>query len=97
MTGVQTCALPICFNVYPNPSPNGSATISFNLTKNVTSLKITLRDILGKEISNIINDKSFATGKYNLSIDKTHKLQPGIYFVQFNADNSTKVLKLIVQ
>ncbi len=85
------------FNVYPNPSPNGSATISFNLTKNVSSLKITVRDILGKEVTNVINNQAFAAGQYTLSIDKTHKLQSGVYFVQFNADNNTKVLKLIVQ
>jgi PKD repeat protein len=85
------------FNVYPNPSTNGSATISFNLTKNVNTLEVSLIDVLGKEVTKVINSKSFAPGKYTLDVDKTHKLESGIYFIRFSADDNVKVKKLIVQ
>lgn len=84
-------------NVYPNPTNNGSATISFNLTKNVANLQVSLMDIIGKEIVSVINEQSFPQGKYTLNIDQTHQLKSGIYFIQFRADDNVKIEKLIVQ
>jgi PKD repeat protein len=85
------------FNVYPNPSTDGAATISFNLTENVNKLEVSLIDVLGKEVTKVINGKSFAPGKYSLDVDKTHRLESGIYFIRFSADDNVKVKKLIVQ
>jgi len=84
------------FIVYPNPT-NSSAKISFNLKTDVKSLSIKLRDVLGKDVTNVIIDQSFNTGKYTLDIDEGRKLSSGIYMVEFNADNNIKTLKLIVQ
>lgn len=84
------------FSIYPNPT-NHAATVTFNLTKEVANLSITIRDILGKEVTNVINGQSFAKGKYNLTIDENKQLGAGVYFVVFNADNNVITQKLIVK
>jgi len=84
------------FSVYPNPTSE-SAIVSFNLATEVKTLKITLKDVLGKEVTKIVNGQSFSAGKYNMSIDQGKKLAPGLYFVEFNADNKVKIEKLIVK
>ncbi len=84
------------FSVYPNPTTE-SAIVSFNLATEVKTLKITLKDVLGKEVTKIVNGQSFSAGKYNMSIDQGKKLASGLYFVEFNADNKVKIEKLIVK
>lgn len=82
--------------VYPNPTKE-SAIISFNLINNVKNLKIVLRDVLGKEVAQIVNGASFNTGKYTVAIDQQQKLSSGLYFIEFNADNNIQIEKLIVE
>jgi hypothetical protein len=82
--------------VYPNPM-NESASISFNLQNNVSSLTILVRDVLGKEVTRIVNNSKFSAGKYTLSIDKEKLLSSGLYFIEFNADNNVQIEKLIVK
>ncbi|MBL4594736.1 MAG: T9SS type A sorting domain-containing protein, partial [Flavobacteriales bacterium] len=84
------------FNVYPNPT-NAGAQISFNLTKGINNLSIKVRNAIGQEVTSVINGKSFVAGKYTLKIDEGRKLSPGVYFIEFNADNNIKIQKLIVQ
>ena len=83
-------------SVYPNPT-NSSAQISFNLTQDVKNLSIKVRNAVGQEVTSVINGQPFNTGKYTLKIDEERKLSSGIYFIEFNADDNTKVQKLIVQ
>lgn len=84
------------FNVYPNPTKD-NAVISFNLTKNVGNLTIVVKDLLGKDVSSVINGQSFAAGKYTLSVDETNQLSSGVYFIQFQADNNVITQKLVIQ
>ncbi|PCJ23410.1 MAG: hypothetical protein COA97_11790 [Flavobacteriales bacterium] len=84
------------FSVYPNPT-NSSAQISFNLTKDVKNLSIKVRNAIGQEVTSVIEGQSFNSGKYTLKIDEQRKLSPGIYFIEFNADDNVKVQKLIIQ
>ncbi|MDT8411352.1 MAG: M43 family zinc metalloprotease [Vicingaceae bacterium] len=84
------------FVIYPNPAKN-NAVISFNLTKDVDNLSVVVKDLLGKDVTNIINGQSFATGKYTLSIDENNQLSSGVYFVQFRADNNVITQKLVIQ
>lgn len=84
------------FSVYPNPTSQ-SATVTFNLATQVKSLKITLKDVLGNEVTKIVNNQSFSAGKYTLAIDQSKKLASGLYFIEFNADNKIKVEKLVVK
>jgi len=84
------------FSIYPNPT-NSSAQISFNLVKAVKVLSIKVRNAVGQEVTNVINEQAFGAGKYTLKIDEERKLASGIYFVEFNADDNVKVQKLIIQ
>ncbi|HRN42440.1 MAG TPA: M43 family zinc metalloprotease [Vicingus sp.] len=83
-------------NIFPNPM-NESAVLSFGLSQEVKNLSITMRDVLGKEVTKIINGQYFSAGRYTLSIDKEKKLQSGLYFIEFNADNKVTVEKLIIR
>lgn len=83
-------------NIFPNPA-NETTNLTYLLSSNVTSLKITLRDVLGKEVTKIVNDHSFSAGKYTLAVDQGKKLAPGLYFIEFNADNNIRLEKLIVK
>lgn len=94
--GIEETKLVNNLSVYPNPTTE-SAFVSFNLIGNVKNLNITLRDVLGKEVTKIINAQAFAAGKYTLSIDQQKKLQSGLYFIEFNADNKVSVEKLVVK
>jgi hypothetical protein len=94
--GVDEAKLVNNLSVYPNPM-NESAVLSFNLVSEVKNLSVTLRDVLGKEVTKIVNGQSFAAGRYTLSIDQQKKLQSGLYFIEFNADNKVTVEKLIVK
>lgn len=82
--------------VFPNPM-NERATISFFLRNNISKLNIVIKDVLGREVTKVVNNTSFNSGKYTMNIDKTNKLSLGLYFIEFNADNNIQVEKLIVQ
>ncbi|MBI2280257.1 MAG: T9SS type A sorting domain-containing protein [Bacteroidetes bacterium] len=82
--------------IFPNPTSE-SAALSFNLISEVKNLSVTLKDVLGKEVTKIINGQPFAAGRYTLSIDQGKKLASGLYFIEFNADNKISVEKLIVR
>ncbi len=95
-TGVDEFENIASFSVYPNPTTS-NAKISFNLVKNVSNLKITVKNALGQNVTNVVNGQSFNTGKYTLNIDEQRKLAPGLYFIEFNADNNIKAQKFIIQ
>jgi PKD repeat protein len=82
--------------VFPNPMSD-KTTLSFFIKNNVTQLNVKIKDVLGKEVTRIVNNAHFSAGKYNLEIDKTNKLSSGLYFIEFNADNNVQTEKLIVK
>lgn len=84
------------FNVYPNPTKS-SARISFFLNSDVQSLNIRIKDLLGNNVTNVINNQTFNAGEYTLNIDNGEKLSAGVYLVEFNADDNIKIVKLVVQ
>jgi len=94
--GVEDFSNVASFSVYPNPT-NSSAQISFKLVRDVKALSIKVRNAVGQEVTSVINEQSFSTGKYTLKIDEERKLAAGIYFIEFNADSNVSVQKLIVQ
>ena len=84
------------FNVFPNPTKS-SAQISFHLNNDVHNLSITIKNTLGQITSYVIKGQAFNSGKYTLKIDEERKLSPGMYLIEFNADNNIKTQKLIIQ
>ncbi|NJM79202.1 MAG: T9SS type A sorting domain-containing protein [Flavobacterium sp.] len=76
--------------LYPNPS-NGLVTIKLNTTENV---KITLNDILGKEVyqTTLQNDNPV----FNKNIDLNH-LEKGLYIVLLEFEGKSHTKKLIIE
>lgn len=95
--GIEEIEKALNINIYPNPVHNESATVSFSLVASVSNLQISVRDVLGKKITSIINGDSFSPGKYNLSVDEKRSLKAGIYFIEFNIDNKIITKKLIIR
>ena len=76
----------------PNPANQGSI-ISYQLITN-SEVKISVYDLLGKEIMEVANEKQ-STGEHQLNIN-TAQLQSGIYFVKMNVDAEQQIQKLII-
>lgn len=81
--------------VYPNPAAgNETITLVYNLTKNTSDASYTIFDMTGKMVERAqINGTS---GLHTEQIN-TANMAPGMYMVNFIADNTTKTLKLIVR
>jgi hypothetical protein len=77
---------------YPNPF-NPNTTIEYNLNKN-SEVKVIIYDILGKEISTLVNEKQ-NTGKYKLNLNGSG-LSSGTYFYSIVVDGLTDTKKMIL-
>ncbi len=81
----------ICQN-YPNPF-NPSTNIKFDIPKEL-NVKITVYNILGKEVAIILN-KELRTGSYEVNFD-ANNLASGIYFYRIQAGDFISVKKMIL-
>lgn len=87
------------FHIYPNPSKiYANLTFSINEKSPVT---LTIWDLQGKLVKNIINNKTLDYGYYKIEWDlrneQNHLLTSGIYFVKFQASNFKTDNILIIQ
>lgn len=81
-------------SVYPNPSIDYFI-LEYHLNVS-TSITISVKDILGKTVANILNEnRNRGTGQINVNA-KELGLTPGIYFVNMQTGNSTKIQKIII-
>jgi hypothetical protein len=82
---------------YPNPF-YGQTTFEFSM-ENKANVTLTIYDISGKEITQLIN-KEFDSGKYEISWDGTNSkgeiLNPGVYLYIFKSGTFTSSHKLIL-
>jgi flagellar hook assembly protein FlgD len=77
---------------YPNPF-NPTTNISFAIpTESFVSIKI--YDILGKEVSKIVNETKQA-GYYNFNFDAT-SLSSGMYFYKIEAGNFVQTKRMLL-
>jgi hypothetical protein len=76
---------------YPNPF-NSSTTISFTLPAQ-EKVKITLYDLLGREID-IITDRDYAAGNHKLKYS-AFELLSGVYIYKFQTDSFTQIRKML--
>lgn len=83
-------------NIYPNPS-NANAKIAFDLVQNVENLSVLVKNPMGQLVSYVINNGSFSAGSYTLDIDKQRILAPGLYLIEFRANETLITKKLIIQ
>jgi hypothetical protein len=76
---------------YPNPF-NPNVTIAFKLG-NLSSITLTLYDILGKEIKQIISHQQMEAGKYEHMINTTElNLTSGVYVIQLQAISDNNII-----
>src|SRR5574338_362853 len=77
---------------YPNPF-NPSTQIKFSLPQS-SNVKIIVTDILGKEITTLVND-NLASGNYSVNFNASN-LASGIYFYTLITDNFKQSKKMIL-
>jgi hypothetical protein len=77
---------------YPNPF-NPSTTIKFELPKSST-VRLSVFDMLGREVSVLVNDKRNA-GDYEVKFDGSN-LASGVYFYRLKAGSFVQTRKLLV-
>jgi N-acetyl-anhydromuramyl-L-alanine amidase AmpD len=81
--------------VYPNPF-NGTARIAYQLSNN-SKIKVTLTDVLGKEMV-IYNNPDQAAGKHEVVLNSNEmQLAQGMYFVKLETDKGQSFVKVIVK
>ena len=77
---------------YPNPF-NPNTTIEYNLDRN-SNVKVIVYDILGKEVSTLINEKQ-SEGNHKVNINGTG-LSSGTYFYSLIIDGHANTKKMIL-
>ena len=90
-------ALPTIFKLYQNyPNPfNPTTTIRYEVPTRV-EVKITVFNLLGQEVGVLIDEAQNA-GRYKLDFDAASLgLSSGLYFYRIDADNYTKVRKMLL-
>ena len=91
--GVSENGSNVGFTLYPNPA-NQTATLSYHLN-NVSTTKVELVDLLGKQIM-MLDNKTQAAGDYSIELSKgAYHINSGIYFVKLTVDNSVITKKII--
>ncbi|MGB9697363.1 MAG: T9SS type A sorting domain-containing protein [Ignavibacteria bacterium] len=77
---------------YPNPF-NPITNIEFDIPKS-SSVRLTVYDIRGREVSVLLNEKLNA-GSYRVMFDGSN-LSSGIYFYRLTGKDYTKVMKMVL-
>ncbi|MCC7333141.1 MAG: T9SS type A sorting domain-containing protein [Flavobacteriales bacterium] len=96
VTGIDDPGLLSGVYVYPNPTTK-HATISFNVNKNINDLNISICDVIGKEVCEVLKNQKFAPGKFSIPINQFGNLTKGVYFIRFEVDGKNSIQKLIIQ
>ena len=92
--------IPITYKLeqnYPNPF-NPTTTISYSIATNVKretqKVKLTLYDVLGKDITTLVNEVQ-SPGNYRVEFDGS-RLSSGIYYYQLKSDKFIETKKMII-
>jgi hypothetical protein len=95
LNGIEKETVPVTYRLeqnYPNPF-NPSTTITFSIPKKAI-VRIAVYNVLGKEISVIIN-KYIDRGNYNVTFDGKN-LSSGIYYYKLETGSYTDVKKMVL-
>jgi hypothetical protein len=63
--------------------------------KSLSSVEISLYDILGRKVSTLLKEKLIAPGTYTAEFKKPHNLKSGVYFLRLKSNGSKEVKKII--
>jgi len=77
---------------YPNPF-NPSTVIEFSLPEDVSNVKLTIYDVLGQQITQLVNT-SLKAGKYSYQWD-AGKVATGMYIYELRTDKFVSVKKMM--
>ncbi len=77
---------------YPNPF-NPTTTIQFSIAEK-SNVKLTITDMLGREIQTLVNDE-LSAGSYNYNFN-ANNLPSGVYFYRLDAGKFSSVKKMIL-
>lgn len=80
-------------NIYPNPF-NSHLTISFGLPK-PGDVTLSLTDLSGRHISDIIQSGPFAPGMHRMTVD-LNELAAGIYMLQLRSGGESRIEKVVL-
>jgi hypothetical protein len=80
------------YNSYPNPF-NPSTTIKYDVPTN-SFVKMTIYDILGKEVSKLVNQQ-MSPGRYEIVWDAS-KYASGTYLYKFEANDFVDIKKMVL-
>jgi len=79
---------------YPNPF-NPSTTIEFSLPEDVSNVKLTIFDVLGQKVTEIVNT-SLKAGKYQYQWNVPQSgIATGMYIYELRTDKFVSVKKMI--
>jgi hypothetical protein len=78
---------------YPNPF-NPSTVIEFSLPENVNSIKLTIYNILGEKVAELVNT-SLIAGKYSYQWD-ARNVATGMYIYELKTDKFNSIKKMIL-
>lgn len=78
---------------YPNPF-NPLTKIDFLLSED-SKVKLTVYDILGKEILNLVNNELITAGKYTVEFNGTN-LASGVYFYKFESGSFVQTKRMVL-
>jgi len=80
------------YNAYPNPF-NPTTNIKYDIASSGL-VEINIYDTMGRLVTSLVNDHK-EPGSYNIAWNANNQAS-GMYFVQFNADNSVLTQKLML-
>lgn len=78
---------------YPNPFNPGTK-ISYQIIKNNSNVRLTVFDITGKQVAELVNEKQNA-GYYEIAFE-AGDLSSGIYFYKLITENFTETKKMVL-
>lgn len=82
------------YQIFPNPSSSQSQFVIY-LDK-ACKLNMTLYNAMGQQVKTLVNEQTVSSGMHTYNIT-TSDLSKGVYYCRVNKDNTSSVIKLIVQ
>ncbi len=83
-------------SIYPNPSTK-EAFIDFTTSASIANVNISVYDVLGKVVAEVVNTDKLLPGLHSYKIAIANQLRPGIYFVKMTSGSVQWTKKLIVE
>jgi hypothetical protein len=95
VTSVPEGEKPVAFRLYQNyPNPfNPKTVVSYELPV-ASSVKLVVYDILGREVTELINEKK-AAGVHQVTFDGS-RFSSGVYFYRMESGNYVQTRKLLL-